>query len=333
MEKQEVGGWTPNNQCQDHCSSSSSSNKENNGVDRAASSEVDPELVKQFFISAKASLLNNLDRVVKPVPDDMYSDYVDQFHFILENKWPLTEEEEDDDENGDDDDDYEDPEIDEEELIDASAWLDARELRSRVRGKAARVQQLRERVLNGTTNIVNKTCLQPHISDVKPEIIKGEENESEGGAATIVGNVDESLKALSALLEDTKWKQFPDRIQSLQDTIEVIRKDFAPNRVFSQTELAITGGRRDFIGADGINEDASAAAERYIEYNDPMDDIMAQANKMKVEEKADSIVFDPMHQQDDESDVDGREADKDKENSTTPMDAVDRLALFGQMFS
>jgi hypothetical protein len=141
------------------------------------------------------------------------------------------------------------------------------------------------------------------------------------------------LKALSALLEDTKWKQFPDRIQSLQDTIEVIRKDFAPNRKFSQTELAITGGRRDVIGADGINEDASAAAERYIEYNDPMDDIMAQANKMKVEEKADSIVFDPMHQQDDESDVDGRETDKDKENSTTPMDAVDRLALFGQMFS
>mmetsp|Transcript_11633 Transcript_11633/g.27868 ORF Transcript_11633/g.27868 Transcript_11633/m.27868 type:complete len:337 (+) Transcript_11633:232-1242(+) len=334
--------------------------KENSGINTSSAQEeeegtnVDPELVKQFFVAAKSSLLHNFDRIVKPVPDDDYSDYVDQYHFVLDNKWSFEDEmegENDSDRNGKEhadgaDVEEEEPEIDEEELIDASAWMDARELRSRVRAKAARVQQLRERVLNGTTNRVTKICLQPHVTDVKPEIIMGEEESPI--ATTTTKNVNESLKALSLLLEDPKWQQFPERIQSLQDTIEVMQKDSAPNRLLSQTELAITGGRRNIAVAgnnnvvDGIPEDATAEGQEVDvnQYKDPMEDILAQkVLLMQVQDNGsnnDDDRFGLESHQGDENDVgDDMHMDvDDKEDSTAqPMDAIDRLALFGHMFS
>mmetsp|Transcript_11634 Transcript_11634/g.27872 ORF Transcript_11634/g.27872 Transcript_11634/m.27872 type:complete len:337 (+) Transcript_11634:232-1242(+) len=334
--------------------------KENSGINTSSAQEeeegtnVDPELVKQFFVAAKSSLLHNFDRIVKPVPDDDYSDYVDQYHFVLENKRSFEdeiEEENDHDRNGkkhayyDDDDEEEEPEIDEEELIDASAWMDARELRSRVRAKAARVQQLRERVLNATKNRVTKICLQPHVTDVKPEIIMGGEEST--SATTTTKSVNESLKALSSLLEDPKWQQFPERIQSLQDTIEVMQKDSAPNRLLSQTELAITGGRRNIAVTgnnvvDGIPEDATAEGQEVAanQYKDPMEDILAQkVLLMQVQDNGsnnDDDRFGLESHQGDENDVgDDMHMDvDDKENSTAqPMDAIDRLALFGHMFS
>jgi hypothetical protein len=298
--------------------------------------ELDHNIVRQFFKDAKASILNNLDQYVQPVPDEDYSDYVDQYHFVLENKRPLEGEDDDDDkeleennsneENNEEENEHD--EIDEEEIIDTHAWKDARELRSRVRAKSIRVQQLRERVMNRTSDRINENCLEPHISDMKPKIVMGEEGKD-------VSTVDESLKALSVLLEDPKWRQFPDHIQSLQDTIDVIQKDSAPDRILSQTEIAITGGRRfGGLATANLENDGDDKEEKY---RDPMEEILAQKLLlMQVRETRvnnDILDDDDLDQKSDGEDDNDVVDDTEDAMTTTNMDPVDRLALFGHIFS
>lgn len=276
---------------------------------------MDHQLVQEIYAAAKTSMLQHLERIVQPVSDQDYSDYVDQFHFVLENQ-------QQDDDHGSrgagisdttlDVEDYDEFEIDDEELIDVHAWKDARELRSRVRTMSSRVQAIRERILQGSTDRVINTCLEPHLRDMRLEIVEDEDAKAADDQAVATMKV--SLTSLSSLLQDPQWTKFPERIQSLQDTIEAIQKGSAPDRFLSQTEVAITGSE-----GPGSNNNISGSQRE----QDAMEDVLALKIRLLLEGEKHGYDFDGNNGDD----------ENEKENGMSDMTAVDRLALFGQVFS
>merc|ERR1711865_1243038 len=96
-------------------------------------------------------------------------------------------------------------------------------------------------------------------------------------------SLQDSLEGLSRLLQDPQWTRLPNRIQSLQDTIETIQKETNEGRFMSQTEIAIT-----------------SQCSR--------DTIIDESKRKLLEEN-------------------------NKENDKLNIDAMDRLALLGQLFS
>lgn len=232
---------------------------------------LDQELVEEIYAAAKKSLLNNVKRVVQPINDNAYSDYVDQYHMVLDD---------DDEESGDDcsvkgentgkgkqntGEDEDEEEIDEEELVDQKAWKNARELRTRIRTMSAAVQIVRERVLNSTKEEISSS-ISTHLLEKPIRIVfdgERDENDTKGIVGSdalndkenVVQNknstkspaLQESLKDLSKLLNDPQWARLPNRMQSLQETVESIQKDTTEDRVISQTEIAITSRHKDTI--------------------------------------------------------------------------------------
>ena len=62
--------------------------------DRHRRPDLDHEMIKRIYEAGKKSLLRNVERIVRPLNDDEFSDYVDQYHIVLE------EDEDSDDDQG-----------------------------------------------------------------------------------------------------------------------------------------------------------------------------------------------------------------------------------------
>jgi len=242
---------------------------------------LDQDMINEMYKNAKASLMNNVKRVVRPIDDDVYNEYVDQYHIIEE------EESDNDDADGDSDQDLgardeeideEEEEIDEEELIDMKAWKDAQELRTRIRTISDRVQSVRERVLkrteDGILSSISKELIDQPIEIIFDDTDGDASNDKENSGKNIGSNKNsidttalrESLRDLSKMLKDPKWTHLPNKIQSLQDTIETVQKETTEGRVMSQTEVAITSlynktideaSRRKVFDEDAEQEDIS----------------------------------------------------------------------------
>mmetsp|Transcript_11929 Transcript_11929/g.34205 ORF Transcript_11929/g.34205 Transcript_11929/m.34205 type:complete len:329 (+) Transcript_11929:149-1135(+) len=279
----------------------------------------DQEMIQTVYEATKESLVKNIKRVVRPINDDHYSDYVDQYHVVLDD------EESEDDHNGidlqreplnelDNQRDEEEQEIDEEELVDKKAWKDAQELRRRIRAMAGTVQSVRERVLRWTEEGIS-SAFSTDLVDAPIQVrfdgednIDNKEQETKSDASNDVGylgqcntsenipdhahefdftSLQDSLKNLTELLEDTRWKRLPTGMKSLQETIESIEKETSEHRIMSQTEIAITTRCKDTI-------DQSARQKLFGEHFE-QDGLSSMVN-----------------------------------NTMNPMD---RLALFGQTFS
>jgi hypothetical protein len=195
--------------------------------------EHDQERIAEVYQEAKASLLRNLNRIVQPIDDIDFHDYVDPYHIILEDyddineelRLPPIEEEEIDDE--------EEEEIDVEELVDQRAWKDAQDLRSRIRRMSQTVQNVRERILQHSEEGL-VSSLERHLKENEIEILEDEECLEDSTPM-----LQDSLHELSRILQDPQWSKLPHRIQSLQDTIEAIQNESAEDRPMSQTEIAI----------------------------------------------------------------------------------------------
>ncbi|KAG7348373.1 hypothetical protein IV203_017078 [Nitzschia inconspicua] len=194
---------------------------------------LDHERIAKIYQQAKESLLRNLNRITNPIADDDFHDYVDQYHFILEDDddadeefhLPAIEDELNEEE--------EEEEIDEEELVDQTAWKDAQKLRTRIRNMSQTVQNVRERILEQCEKGV-LASLDHHLMDRIVETVEEEECSIDS-----TNVLQESLRGLSQILQDPQWTKLPHRIQSVQDTIEAIQKETAADRPMSQTEIAI----------------------------------------------------------------------------------------------
>jgi len=282
---------------------------------------LDQKLIEEIYKSAR--LLNSVKRVVRPIDDNDYSDYVDQFHIVLEedsdnDDHPV----EFDHEQNLKDEKVDEEEIDEEELVDMKALKAAQALRNRIRNMSNKVESVRERVLrrtedrilfsnsshlvdrpiridfdgddNGDDDLGNNRSIASNIDAGA----NNEENEMENStrSKTVLGNrtndngdssvLQKSLKDLSKLLRDPQWTRLPYRIQSMQETMETIETETTEDRVISQTEIAITSKHNDII---------DESSRRKI-----LEDGLSKENLLP-------------------------------QDSAT--NAMDRLALFGQMFS
>mmetsp|Transcript_7784 Transcript_7784/g.19057 ORF Transcript_7784/g.19057 Transcript_7784/m.19057 type:complete len:302 (-) Transcript_7784:180-1085(-) len=236
---------------------------------------LDQELIAEIYRTAKISLLNNVKRVVRPIDDNDYNDYVDQYHFVLDEESDSDENDMDSDPNTEDEsDDKEEEEIDLEELVDMKAWKDAQRLRTRIREMSNKVQTVRERVLKRTEDGI-LSSISENLVD-KPVIIVFEEadgndasddKENSGRNSNIA--LQNSLRDLSKALKDPKWTRLPNRIQSLQNTIETVQKETSEDRVMSQTEIAILSQPKATIDESRrrMLEDDSGNDENASNYN------------------------------------------------------------------
>jgi hypothetical protein len=281
--------------------------------------------------------LKNLERIVRPIPDADYTDYVDQYHIVLDDDDGCSEHDDDGDggpdedskvaddgahEDDDDDEDDDDEEIDEEELLDLDTWNSARDLREKIRTISGNVQAIRERILQQAEERVTVTSLAQHLQDNRVQVTGDDDqcNPGDGsGGPNIVslnkeavdnhGTVEDgvtrdetnplcnSLQALSKVLQDPQWELLPQRIRSLQDTIGAIQSETAENRVLSGVEMAIQSRT-----------------------NHMHDTAILEASRKLFEDGFTSTSQD-----------DG--GSSDSFHSTHTLSAVDRLALFGQFFS
>ena len=267
---------------------------------------LDQNLIEEIYKTAKTSLLNNLKRIVRPIDDNDYNDYVDQYHIILD------EENDNDDSNDMSSDQDPNPrnkesgdeeeveeEIDLEELVDMKAWKDAQKLRTRIRKMSTTVQSVRERVLKRTEDGI-LSSISTQLVDKPVKIVFDDADDSDGkiigdasdekennakGSSNSNITLQNSLRDLSKILNDPKWARLPNRMQSMQDTIETIHKETNEDRAMSQTEIAI----------------------------------MSQT-KTTIDESRRRIL-------EDECEQDG------PASSYNAADAMDRLALFGQLFA
>jgi hypothetical protein len=292
---------------------------EGDSADVNARERIDRQrVVQQIYETARQSMMKNLERIVRPIADFEFQNYVDQYHFVADDG-------DDDEGTGLDvdevDDDreeaIEDEEIDEEELLDTDAWNSARSLREKLRTVSGNVQSIRDRILQHAEHQIMVTTLADYLDDKR--VLVSEEDQDVGdesghnpnGDELDKENIDnhikfkkgmtsahdqelnESLKTLSKLLQDPQWTGLPKRIQSLQDTIGAIQKGTEENRVLSSVEVAIESRT-----------------------NHAHDTAIQEASRKLVEQGTAST----------QSDVDGS---LESHNSEIKMSAVDRLALFG----
>jgi hypothetical protein len=207
--------------------------QQNNDVDDN-NSDLDHEKINEIYQACKESMLKNLERIVIPLADNEFHDYVDPFHIIMEN-----DDEEDELETTIEEsliDEVEEEELDEEELIDQKAWKNAQELRTRIRDMSSKIQSIRERILKQSEEDATSSIV-PHLTDLPVQLSPQEEEESDHRITT--ASLQESLESLSKILHDPQWTQLPNRIESLQDTIEAIQNGTSEEKPLSQTEAAI----------------------------------------------------------------------------------------------
>ena len=205
-------------------------------------SDLDQELIEEIYKTAKTSLLNNVKRIVRPIDDNDYNDYVDQYHVV----WDEESDNEDNDvqqSNVEESEDEGEEEIDLEELVDMKAWKDAQKLRTRIRTMSNTVQEVRERVLKNTEKSI-LSSISEQLVDQPVKIVFDDADEKENNNNIAL---QDSLRELSKVLKDPKWARLPNRIQSMQNTIETVQKETSEDRVMSQTEIAITSQTKTVI--------------------------------------------------------------------------------------
>ena len=205
-------------------------------------SNLDQELIEEIYKTAKTSLLNNVKRIVRPIDDNDYNDYVDQYHVVLDEE----SDNEDNDvqqSNVEESEDEGEEEIDLEELVDMKAWKDAQKLRTRIRTMSNTVQEVRERVLKNTEKSI-LSSISEQLVDQPVKIVFDDADEKENNNNIAL---QDSLRELSKVLKDPKWARLPNRIQSMQNTIETVQKETSEDRVMSQTEIAITSQTKTVI--------------------------------------------------------------------------------------
>ena len=205
-------------------------------------SDLDQELIEEIYKTAKTSLLNNVKRIVRPIDDNDYNDYVDQYHVVLDEE----SDNEDNDvqqSNVEESEDEGEEEIDLEELVDMKAWKDAQKLRTRIRTMSNTVQEVRERVLKNTEKSI-LSSISEQLVDQPVKIVFDDADEKENNNNIAL---QDSLRELSKVLKDPKWARLPNRIQSMQNTIETVQKETSEDRVMSQTEIAITSQTKTVI--------------------------------------------------------------------------------------
>lgn len=188
---------------------------------------------RMLFQDTQQSLVYHLKRIVQPISDVDFQDYIDLYHIVLD-------EDDDDVEDNDNDqqfmDDMVEEEIDEADLLDTNALQEAQQLRAAVRDLSQNVQEIREEVLknsiativrNEYTALVDDVPNRPSVEIDKTMIDQQQEY------------LQQSLQALSALLQDSQWSELPKQLEDLQNTIDVVRKETDKDRPMSQTEAAI----------------------------------------------------------------------------------------------
>lgn len=139
--------------------------------------DLDHDMIEGIYKTAKQSLLHNVSRIVRPIEDNEYSDYVDQYHIVLNDDKDESDDEESvedsqDREKGESKDNSckeeyqeEKEEIDEEELIDKKALKNAQRLRTRIRSMSSTVKDIRERVLKRTEDKISSS-ISDHLIDI-----------------------------------------------------------------------------------------------------------------------------------------------------------------------
>lgn len=274
-------------------------------------------LVQQIYETARQSMMTNLERIVRPITDSDYQNYVDQYHYVLDD---------DDDDQGRDggevdhdgydesDHEEDDEEIDEEELLDIDALTSARSLREKLRTISGNIQSIRDRILQNVDHHIIVTSLSDYLvdqrvvvtedgvvvgddSDISPhgdsldkENIDSHSNFNKGMVDNHSQALNDSLKTLSNILQAPQWASLPQRIQSLQDTIGAIQKGTQENRALSAVEVAIESRT-----------------------NHTHDNTIQEASRKLLEEDATNAQF----------------ANDGSMESISTLSAVDRLALFG----
>jgi hypothetical protein len=208
--------------------------------------QLDQERIDEIYKACKESLVRNLDRIIRPVSDDDFHDYVDPYHYVQESiedyDGGVSEEElefqkkiAETIKEGEKED-----EVDEEDLIDEKVWKQARFMRVRIREMSTTIQSVRDRLLQKSKEGVS-SHFQPQLVDKPVEIVDSEEENTEDPTVAL----QDSLQTLSQILQDPQWSKLPHCIQSLQETIEAIQKETAEDRQMSQTERAILSQNDD----------------------------------------------------------------------------------------
>ncbi len=202
-----------------------------------AAMESSDETGRMLFQDIKTSLIEHLKRIVDPVADIDYQDYLDLYHIVPED------EDDDDqaevDEMTEDDpimEETEEEEIDEADLLDTRALQEAQQLRVTVRNLSQSVQEIREQVLKDSLDTIVRKEYTVLVNDASNRpTIETDQTSMEAQRESL----QESLQALSTLLQDPQWSELPQELLSLQNTIEVIQKETDKDRPMSQTEAAI----------------------------------------------------------------------------------------------
>ena len=204
---------------------------------------------------AEASLTAHLVRLVETVGDREYHSLVN----------PQPEMDLNDTDDSDDDHEDSDDEFDEQELMDQEALQRARELRHQVRESAERVSLLRSRVTDRTVALGQREVallLGPPNRDpdapYDPQFIATELSQPfQGQKNKHLLEMEHSLNRLSAALKDMDV-DLPDKIESLQKTVETIQEALRQGTSLSQTEKAIRS--RDNEGpaiSDSVDDDVA----------------------------------------------------------------------------
>ena len=204
-------------------------------------------LRKHLMKSCNTSLQRNFARMTQEVPDA-------QFNLLMEEYYPplsyeersgtdeplqrlraeLQEVEEEEDEE----------EFEEEDLIDPKALKQAQDLREKVRTLSTRVEELRGSVVLRACKIAEsgfKSNRQLLESDPLPNVSVPEDLISVPPFAKDISSTDlyKSMDDLAKLVNHAKFGEIPNRLNVLEETMEVIRNDTTPVKTLSQTESSI----------------------------------------------------------------------------------------------
>eukprot|EP00934_Nitzschia_sp_Nitz4_P002041 Nitzschia sp. Nitz4//scaffold60_size111251//103745//104617//NITZ4_004165-RA/size111251-processed-gene-0.45-mRNA-1//-1//CDS//3329555618//2041//frame0 len=252
---------------------------------RAIQSTFQEEASHPFLQQAQSALLDHLQRIVVPVKDQEFEEYVDLYH------QPMEEDE--------DDDDASDPTrsmppleqvfqkllqqelaalppINEEDLLDAKAQQEAKELRSSLCSLSQQIEQVRGRVLEASS----QQAVDPRVQHMLEQqnqlpIIQSPSSKPSNPAAS-VEELQTSLEALAALLQQSTWtEELPQQLQSLQQTMDVIQKDSSEDRVLSQTEMAIVSRTNTMD-----DEDLDARRQQLIKGEGGQDQPLSPADRL-----------------------------------------------------
>lgn len=234
-----------------------------------------------FIQDTQASLMKHLLRIVNPIPDNDFQDYVDLYHIVPDDGQEGFEEEEEEEKgkgNSEVESDHsmiddDDEELDEADLVDLSSLHEAKQKREKVRALSKNIQETREKVLQGSLEEVMR---KEHAAilealERRPDLASLESDEE---ARTQQAALTESLESLSKLLKDSQWEKLPQQLESLQNTIDVIQKESDKDRPLSQTEAAIisrsnsTDEEDDFeeLLGDGNDAQVTTAVDRLARF-------------------------------------------------------------------